>query len=69
MLLGFGSIWLGLITPVLQIVLAYLYFRNSHMWSRVLNTHLEKDGEHNTSRTFFYELYMTKQLLTNRTMH
>ena len=41
MLLGLGVGFLGIVTPSLQITLAYLYFRHGHIWSRVLNASLE----------------------------
>ena len=41
-LLYFGVIWLGIISPSLQVAFAFLYFRMGHIWSRVLNKELEK---------------------------
>ena len=38
--MGVGFITLGIIVPFLQILLAYIYFKKSHIWSRVLNANL-----------------------------
>ena len=40
LLLGLGIGVLGIITPCLQITLAYTYFRKGHLWSNVLNSYL-----------------------------
>ena len=45
MMLGLGILILGIITPCLQIALAHLYFKNGHIWSRVLNSALERNEE------------------------
>ena len=45
LLLGLGIVIVGIISPCLQIALAYLYFRKCHIWSRVLNAALEKSSE------------------------
>ena len=39
-LLALGVITLGIIVPLLQIILAYIYFKTSHIWSRILNANL-----------------------------
>ena len=44
-MLGLGMLILGILTPCLQIVLAYLYFKKGHIWSRVLNAALSKEEQ------------------------
>ena len=39
-MLALGVITLGIIIPFLQILLAYIYFKKCHIWSRVLNANL-----------------------------
>ena len=39
-LLALGVITLGIMVPLLQIILAYIYFKKSHIWSRILNANL-----------------------------
>ena len=39
-MLALGVVILGIIIPFLQILIAYLYFKKSHIWSRVLNANL-----------------------------
>ena len=39
-LLALGVVTLGIIVPFLQLILAYIYFKKSHIWSRVLNANL-----------------------------
>ena len=39
-LLALGVITLGIMVPLLQIILAYIYFKKSHIWSRILNAYL-----------------------------
>ena len=41
LLLGLGVGLLGIVTPSLQITLAYLYFKYGHIWSRVLNASIQ----------------------------
>ena len=40
LLLAYGFIILGIIIPLLQMLLAYIYFKKSHIWSRILNANL-----------------------------
>ena len=40
-LLGFGISILGIFTPCIQLTLAYVYFRKSHIWSSILNASLD----------------------------
>ena len=42
LLLTLGIVTLGIITPSLQITLAYIYFKKCHIWSRILNAHLSE---------------------------
>ena len=41
-MLASGITFLCLITPSLQITLAYLYFRKGHIWSAVLNNYVRE---------------------------
>ena len=65
-LLIIGMTWLGIITPFLQMVFAYLYYRYGHIWSRVLNAELDRAKEENKGASPFYAL---KYLLTRRVLH
>ena len=40
LLLALGVITFGIIVPFLQILMAYIYFKKSHIWSRILNSNL-----------------------------
>ena len=56
-MLGLGIFILGVVTPFLQILLAYIYFKKSHIWARILNASLSDGvlegaiGEHINLRT------------------
>ena len=40
LLLSLGVVILGMAIPFLQILLAYIYFKKNHIWSRILNDNL-----------------------------
>ena len=67
-MLGLGLFILGILTPLLQLLLAYIYFKKSHIWARILNASLSDGvlegaiGEHINLRTI-------KQISKARTFH
>ena len=69
LLLGLGLAFAGIITPCLQIALAYLYFRRGHIWSIVLNAHLENDIENDSSCRVSDIFYTVKHLIMSRVMY
>ena len=69
MLLAFGLTWLGIITPILQVAFANLYFRKGHIWSRVLNADLEKDSYENGSYLWANSFRILYHLLKGRILH
>ena len=69
LLLAIGIPWLGIITPCLQMVLAYLYFRFGHIWSRVLNAELKRATAVKESQKGTTPLYALKYLITRRALH
>ena len=65
LMLGLGLLFLGIVTPLLQITLAYIFFKKSHIWSRVLNANIN-DGimEGHISHSFNFKFL--RSLLTLR---
>ena len=67
-MLALGVITLGIIVPFLQILLAYIYFKKSHIWSRVLNANLS-DRILEGALGGNLNLRTIKILVTERLMH
>ena len=67
-MLALGVITLGIIVPFLQILLAYIYFKKSHIWSRVLNANLS-DGILEGALGGSVNMSTIKNLVTERIMH
>ena len=67
-MLALGVITLGIIVPFLQILLAYIYFKKSHIWSRVLNANLS-DRILEGALGGNLNMSTIKNLVTERIMH
>ena len=68
MLLALGLGVFSIITPLLQVTLATIYFKKFHIWHNVLNAHLE--DEVSCKDWCFPEWFtITKQLLKTRFMY
>ena len=66
--MGVGFITLGIIVPFLQILLAYIYFKKSHIWSRVLNANLS-DRILEGALGGYGNMSTIKNLVSGRIMH
>ena len=66
MLLGVGLGLFIIITPLLQITLAYIYFKKNHIWHNVLNAYLEKDASYCSPYKWFNT---AKNLIMGRFMY
>ena len=66
LLLGLGLSFLGIIVPCLQIILAYIYFRKGHLWSRVLNAHMSKPSLLKAMENIQHEMFTLRQLFSSR---
>ena len=68
MLLGVGLGLFSIITPLLQITLANIYFKKNHIWHNVLNAHLEDEvsGTECSPRKWFKT---AKELVKGRLMY
>ena len=68
LLLALGVITLCIIVPFLQILLAYIYFKKSHIWSRILNANLS-DRILEGALGGYLNLRTIMNLVTERVMH
>ena len=68
LLLALGVITLCIIVPFLQILLAYIYFKKSHIWSRILNFNLS-DRILEGAIGGNLNLRTIKNVITKRIMH
>ena len=66
MLLGVGLGLFIIITPFLQITLAYIYFKKNHIWHNVLNAYIDKEASDCSPRKWFTT---AKHLIRGRLMY
>ena len=69
LLLALGIVLLGIVTPLLQLTLANLYFRKGHIWSRVLNKTLDREKQQKHQESISVWMQNLRHIMEGRLFH